>query len=127
MPENRRKTGKRIAGGEATRFKKGSSGNPGGRPKKKPLTEALEQIYSNPKEAQEAALAMAKKVKKGDVRAFSEVANRLEGKVAQQVGLDVTVAMTPGEMQKASAILDRMRVIDAESLTNDSLDRDRER
>ena len=31
-PENRKKTGKKR-GGEATQFKKGQSGNPGGRPK----------------------------------------------------------------------------------------------
>jgi hypothetical protein len=66
-PENRRKTGPQapVARSEATRFKPGKSGNPGGRPKKKPLTEALEKIYSDPEECMAAARALAKKARAG--------------------------------------------------------------
>ena len=78
-PANRRKRG--VPGGEATRFKPGQSGNPGGRPKKKPLTEALEKIYSEPEECMAAARALAKKARKGSIAHFQEVANRLEGRV----------------------------------------------
>jgi hypothetical protein len=65
------------------RFKPGAEwkGNAGGRPKRKPLTEALEAIYANPKEAMAAAKAMARKIRKGDTKAFAEVADRIEGKV----------------------------------------------
>ena len=64
-----------------TPWKPGHSGNPGGRPKKKLLTEALEAIYADPKEAMAAAKALAKKVRKGSIAHFQEAANRLEGKV----------------------------------------------
>ena len=64
-------------------FKSGEewTGNAGGRPRRKPLTEALEAIYANPLEALAAAKAMALKIRRGDPKAFAEVANRLEGKV----------------------------------------------
>ena len=64
-------------------FKAGAEwkGNAGGRPKRLPLSEALEAIYANPKEAMAAAKAMARKIRKGDTKAFSELANRIEGKV----------------------------------------------
>ena len=81
-PENRRKTGVPVLGGEATQFKPGKSGNPGGRPKKKPLTEALEKVYSDPKECLAAARALAKKARAGSIAHFQEAANRLEGRVS---------------------------------------------
>ena len=58
-------------------------GNAGGRPKRKPLSEALEAIYANPTEAMAAAKAMARKIRKGDTKAFAEVADRIEGKVTK--------------------------------------------
>jgi len=83
-PENRPKTGSRtpVAGSAATRWKPGQSGNPGGRPKKKPLTEALEKIYSDPEECMAAARALAKKARAGSIAHFQEAANRLGGRVA---------------------------------------------
>ncbi len=66
---------------------KGVSGNPGGRPKTKPLTEELQRLLEEeaPKgKGQTWATAIAKtllaKARKGDVRAIAEVANRVEGK-----------------------------------------------
>jgi|SRR5215472_16337624 len=73
-PESRRKRG--VPGGEATRFKPGQSGNPGGRPKKKPITKALEKIYSDPEECMAAARALARKARKGSIAHFQEAANR---------------------------------------------------
>ena len=49
--------------------------------KRKPLTQALEAIYANPLEALAGCKAMALKIRRGDPKAFAEVANRLEGKV----------------------------------------------
>ena len=64
-----------------TPWKPGQSGNPEARPKKKPLTEALEKIYSDPEECMAAARALAKKARKGSIAHFQEAANRLEGKI----------------------------------------------
>jgi hypothetical protein len=44
MPENRRKTGESVPGGEATRWKPGQSGNPGGRPKTADLSHACREL-----------------------------------------------------------------------------------
>jgi len=75
---------------------KGVSGNPGGRPKMKPVTEELERLLQQ--EAPEkngqtwAALiaeALVRRAANGDVQAIAEVANRLEGRPAQAVSLDV--------------------------------------
>jgi hypothetical protein len=63
-------------------WKPGQSGNPTGRPKKKPLTEALEKIYSDPEECMAAARALAKKVRSGSIAHFQEAANRLDGRVS---------------------------------------------
>jgi hypothetical protein len=47
MPENRGKTGQ-ILTGEATRFKSGQSGNPGGRPKTVALSQACRELLGQP-------------------------------------------------------------------------------
>lgn len=59
MPQNKHSSGKKqgFRGpspdvGKATQFKPGQSGNPGGRQKKKPLTEAYERKVSDPEVAQ---------------------------------------------------------------------------
>ena len=39
---------KKAAGGEDTRWKPGQSGNPGGRPSRKPMTDELEKICNEP-------------------------------------------------------------------------------
>lgn len=72
----------------AKQFKPGQSGNPGGRPKKKPLTEAYERILLRPGEADRVAKAMHESACCGDVRAAIEMADRVEGKVTQPIGGD---------------------------------------
>ena len=70
---------------------KGVSGNSGGRPKMKPVTEELERLLQQ--EAPEkngqtwAALiaeALVRRAANGDVQAIAEVANRLEGRPPKQ-------------------------------------------
>jgi Family of unknown function (DUF5681) len=73
---------------------KGVSGNPGGRPKKKLVTDELERLLQV--EAPEAggrtwatviAEALLQQARKGDVRAITELTNRIEGKAPQPVEL----------------------------------------
>ena len=71
---------------------KGVSGNPGGRPKKKLITNELERLLEQ--EAPEAtgktwaaviAEVLLNQARRGDVRAIAELANRIEGKPLQPV------------------------------------------
>jgi hypothetical protein len=77
-------------------WKPGESGNPGGRPKKKPLTDAYAAILGKPVPAEVAeklkvdtsttyaeiiAMALAREAVKGNVRAAGELADRVEGKI----------------------------------------------
>ena len=73
-------TGKLLGGCTGKGFMPGQSGNPGGR-KKKPLTDALEEIFT-PAECRAAAKALAARVRKGSIAHFQEAANRLEGRVS---------------------------------------------
>lgn len=66
-------------------FKPGKSGNPGGRPKKTPLTEALQRIVQDPQAADKLAKSIVKEANKGNHKAFKEIADRVEGKVANRV------------------------------------------
>ena len=66
-------------------WKAGQSGNPGGRPRWKPVSEALQHLVT-PDVAAAIASKMLVKAGSGDVSAFNAVLDRLEGKVAQTVG-----------------------------------------
>lgn len=74
---------------EATQFKPGQSGNPGGRPKKRPITDAiLKELRVKGPNGQDSHLQLAvwKLVQlaiAGDVAAFKELANRVEGTPVQ--------------------------------------------
>jgi hypothetical protein len=75
---------------------KGVSGNPGGRPKQKLISAELERLMQQqaPGESGKTwatviAESLVRQAAKGDVRAISELANRIEGKPLQAVDLDV--------------------------------------
>src|ERR1017187_9707883 len=97
VPENTNGNKTRTLPEEAKPFmwKPGESGNPGGRPKKKPLTDAyaalLAKLIPNDKEgrtfAEAIAQAMIKEAVKGKVNAASEIADRIEGKSLQRVAV----------------------------------------
>lgn len=77
-------------------WKPGVSGNPGGRPKTKPITSELVRLLQEkaPKGrgqtwATAIAQALLGKARKGDVRAIAELANRVEGKPFQAIEVDV--------------------------------------
>ena len=76
----------------AVLFKKGKSGNPGGRPKKLPnLSVLLAEVLGEEKDGIEAAkvilMALRLKATKGDVRAAEVLLERAYGKAQQNIEL----------------------------------------
>ena len=98
-PENRRKTGRVVPGGEATQFRPGQSGNPGGRPKTAPLSHACRDLLSRniPNDpqgrtyAEAIAEALVEKAVAGDIRAAQELADRAEGRARQSIEIEHTL------------------------------------
>jgi hypothetical protein len=71
-------------------FQKGKSGNPGGRPKDKPWTEALRlAVFENTADGKRMLRAIAEKCAEaalgGDMQAVREIGDRLDGKAAQTI------------------------------------------
>ncbi len=70
-----------------TPFKPGQSGNPGGRPKTRPYKDALLRLLKaagdDTEKLDKLALALYSKALEGDVPAQREIADRIDGKVAQ--------------------------------------------
>ena len=86
-------------------WKPGQSGNPGGRPRTRPLTDELTQLLeqdapnANGKSwALVIAEALLMKARKGDVRAFTVLANRIEGKPHQSIALGVNANHSLAEL-----------------------------
>ena len=80
-------------------FKKGQSGNPGGRPKEKPFSDALRMEIADAGEDHKALRRVARKLienaEAGDIRAIRELADRLDGKPIQAVDANVDVSTDP--------------------------------
>lgn len=75
-------------------WKPGQSGNPSGRPKKKPITEMYERILANPEHLAAIEDATVRALKKGNmamVLQLREITDRVEGKVTQPIEADITV------------------------------------
>ena len=68
-------------------FKKGVSGNPGGRPKWKHITELLKNEHNQDKLV-EVVNVIYKEALEGNMRAVEFIADRLEGKVAHKVSVE---------------------------------------
>ena len=62
-------------------------------------------------------MAMAKRVKKGDVKAFSDVSDRPEGRAPSRLiqKTKVTQALTQDKIQRAREVVKRLRTIDGQS------------
>ena len=90
---NSEKTPKKVFGRP---FPKGVSGNPSGRPKKKPLTEIYEEILADPKcreqVKQQIINTMTSKGMAG-VLERREAAERTEGKVTQSVEVSGSITL----------------------------------
>lgn len=84
-----------------TQFKKGQSGNPGGKPRKPAITAMLREfVFSKDPGTKKLwgeriVEAIAKKAAKGNVAAFAEITNRLDGKPKETVEL-VEKSKMPG-------------------------------
>jgi hypothetical protein len=100
MPENGKEAGKGkpVPNSEGTRFKRGQSGNPGGRPKAAPFSQACLELLTAPvpgdrerrTHAQALAAMLMDKALKGDVRAAVELVDRAEGRPRQSVAVENT-------------------------------------
>jgi hypothetical protein len=79
---------------EAVKWKPGQSGNPGGRPPKKLITEMYERILNDPEHIKAIELATVKALRAGNmamVLQLREMADRTEGKVTQPIEADISV------------------------------------
>jgi hypothetical protein len=105
-PANRRKTGRGntriVEAGKATRFQRGQSGNPTGRPRdvisqemRKLSVERCPRFKDERTWARAIAMAMFARAISGDVRAFSEICDRVEGKPHQAISLSGAVEVSP--------------------------------
>jgi hypothetical protein len=73
-------------------FKPGQSGNPGGRPKRLPITEIYERILNDPRNCQRIETAILKLLLSGQMSSvlmLKQMADRMEGKVTDQMDLNV--------------------------------------
>lgn len=102
--EERKNNAKKLGGVTGKGFKPGQSGNPGGRPKKKPLSEIYEEIFNDPgvreKVKQQIIKTMTSKGMAG-VLERREAGERVEGKVAQTVDLEVSGKLTLEQVLQA--------------------------
>ena len=90
-------------------WKPGQSGNPGGRPRRNPLTDELTQLLEQDAPNAQGkswalviAEALLQKARKGDVRAFSVLANRIEGKPHQSLAVGVNTNPNLAELIAAA-------------------------
>src|SRR6478752_3234498 len=95
--ENTQSTGENKASSRTAGlrpWKPGQSGNPGGRPKKKPVTDLYEQILNDPEAVDELREAIRKAIRKGNmamVLQVKEMTDKVEGKVTQTIDATLDV------------------------------------
>jgi hypothetical protein len=139
MAENRHKTGFRgpdPSVGKATQFKPGKSGNEGGRPRKKPLSESFQILGRSPMPpgmcrslgvpagttwAMGAALGIARAAIDGNVSAAKEFREAIEGKITEKV--DLTMNVEQGvvlRLKRAHRRMQRLKAQREAQLTNPS-------
>lgn len=86
------------------KWQPGQSGNPGGRPKRKPLTDLYEEMLNDPELIQVIHGAVKKAVSKGQmamVLQLKEMAERVEGKVTQPIDAELTISTLSERMRRA--------------------------
>jgi hypothetical protein len=111
MPQGRHRTGFRGPSpevGKTTQFQPGKSGNPGGRPKTKRLTDAYMRLLSNPANADKLAKVIFDLACQGNVLAAREIADRVEGRVLQGVRMEGELGVL-GPEERKQRVLDILR------------------
>jgi butyrate kinase len=99
MPEK----GKKLGGCTGKGFMPGQTGNPGGRPKKQPITEILNELFAD-KEFVKKELRKVLSGKSGMAKVMltKDAAERIEGRVTQPVEINGELTLTISErMRKA--------------------------
>lgn len=92
------------------RFKPGQSGNPGGRSKKAYITKIYEDIFasaSNRDEIQDSLFLTLKSGRMAGVLLMREAAERLEGKITQEIDINATLQNLTDE--QLTARLEKLR------------------
>jgi Family of unknown function (DUF5681) len=116
MTKKRERENRKGDAGKSTRFRKGQSGNPSGRPKssfalERTLRERCIEVDPRDRHGRthyEVIVAkMITVAKKGSVRAFEELNNRLFGKAPQSIALSGNVGLTTRE-ERVAHILDKI-------------------
>jgi hypothetical protein len=100
VANNAEATHKRPGGVTGKGWVPGRSGNPSGRPKKKPITEIFEELLEDPKTRE----GIKKQVREtmtsrgmAGVLLLKEAAERTEGKISQEIELNATIASLSDE------------------------------
>jgi hypothetical protein len=104
------------------RWKPGQSGNPGGRPKRKPLTDTLLEVLEDPKQLEALVRVWLKSAQKGSIMHLREILDRVEGRVALPVDVsaNVTHELTDEEKARAREVLARMTEYAAQDAAQDA-------
>src|ERR1700684_3214454 len=101
VPQNRHKIDPTT--GTATQFKPGNRANPGGRPKKARVTKIYEKIFAsakNRKEIEQAILETLLSRRMSGVLLLREAAERIEGKVTQELEVNVMEQLTDEQLKE---------------------------
>lgn len=102
---NNAKTTKKLGGVTGKGFMPGSSGNPTGRPKKKPITEMFEKMLEDAETHDSIANAMLKIFSErsgiAKVMLLKDMAERVEGKVTQPIDAELTISTLSERMRRA--------------------------
>jgi len=102
-----------------TQWKPGQSGNIKGRTPSKLITDALRGIYDNPENLKKFVLAAHRRALKGNPKFWEMIADRLEGKVLQQIEHTGNIIHEITQLEKESArrTVEKIRALESDSKT----------